>query len=166
MELRFTKWGGKRHWRFLAEPLGSDGFGWWYGCPRGTSMRRGFEEPVVADYDFIVLVPADGAFVASFNGPSHPNLSMYVDVTSVPVREEGVVEAVDLDLDVVRLWDGSVRLLDEDEFEEHQVLYGYPAEVIDQARATADELLDRIGWRQEPFGAVGDAWLARFLDAR
>jgi uncharacterized protein len=166
IEVRYTKWGGKRHWRFAAEPLGSDEFGWWYGCPAGTSMRRGFEEPVVVDYDFIVLVPARGRWVASWNGPAHRRVAVYVDVTDGPIRANGLVEAVDLDLDVIRLRDGSVELLDEDEFEEHQRLYGYPAEVITQARDTADELIAMITHRHEPFGEVGDAWLAAFTAAR
>jgi hypothetical protein len=166
IEVRYTKWGGKRHWRFPAEPLGSDEYGWWYACPAGTSMCRGLEEPIVTDYDFVMLVPARGAWVAAWHGPAHRTLAMYIDVTSVPVRRDGLVEAVDLDLDVVRRWDGTVGLLDEDEFDEHQLLYGYPAEVIAQARATADELLDQVARRVEPFGEVGDAWLASFLAGR
>ncbi|MEU4236606.1 DUF402 domain-containing protein [Actinoplanes sp. NPDC026619] len=164
--MRYTKWGGKRHWRFVAEPLGSDEHGWWYGCPAGTSMRRGLEEPVIVDYDFIVLVPVAGWWIASWNGEGHRNVAVYVDVTTEPVRVDGLVEAVDLDLDVIRLRDGGVELLDEDEFEEHQVLYGYPAEVITQARASADELLEMIAQRHEPFGEAGDAWLARFVTSR
>jgi len=59
-----------------------------------------------------------------------------------------------------------VRLLDEDEFEEHQVLYGYPVEEIALARATADELLAMVSARQEPFGEVGESWLAAYAAAR
>jgi hypothetical protein len=55
-----------------------------------------------------------------------------------------------------------VELLDEDEFAEHQVRYGYPAEVIRRARSTAAELITRVRARDEPFGAVGPGWLARF----
>ncbi|GAA2660052.1 DUF402 domain-containing protein [Paractinoplanes durhamensis] len=163
VEMRYTKWGGKRHWRFRAEVLGSDEFGWWYGCPAGTSMRRGFEEPILVHYDFIVLVPTEGRWIASWNGPTHEHLAIYVDVTSAPVRSGDLVEAVDLDLDVVRLRDGSVELLDEDEFEEHQLRYAYPPDVITQARATADDLINMITHHREPFGEVGDTWLAGFL---
>ncbi|WP_433302635.1 DUF402 domain-containing protein [Actinoplanes sp. CA-030573] len=162
-ELRYTKWGGKKHWTFAAEPLGSDRFGWWYGCRAGIAMHRGHEEPIFPEYEFIVLCPAEGSWVASWNGPAHREVEVYVDVTTVPARTaDGSIEAVDLDLDVVRLRDGTVELLDEDEFEDHQRRYGYPAELIAQARATADELVAMISARQEPFGAVGDAWLARF----
>jgi hypothetical protein len=177
-DLRYTKWGGKKHWNFRAEPLGSDRYGWWYGCPAGIPMRRGLEEPIIVNYDFIVLAPAEGGWVGSWNnadkikgkageslrahlaGPASWEIEVYIDVTAEPVRTAESVEAVDLDLDVVRLRDGSVRLLDEDEFEEHQILYGYPADVIAQARATADDLMEMVAARREPFGEVGDSWLA------
>jgi hypothetical protein len=164
VELRYTKWGGKKHWHFPAQELGSDRFGWWYGVRAGIPMRRGLEEPIVVDYDFIVLAPAEGSWVGSWNGPSEHRTEVYVDVTTVPVRSADAIEAIDLDLDVIRLRDGSVHLLDEDEFEEHQVLYGYPDEVIVQARATADELISMITARVEPFGEVGDTWLTAFIN--
>jgi len=166
VDMRYTKWGGKGHWRWFAEELGRDRFGWWFGSPAGTELRRGLEEPVVIGHDFVVLVPEQGRWIAAWNGPEDTRTALYIDVTDKPVRHPDRVEAVDLDLDVVRLRDGSVQLLDEDEFEEHQVLYGYPAEEIAQARATADELLAMVTARQEPFGEVGEAWLAAFSAAR
>lgn len=166
IEMRYTKWGGKRHWRFRAEPLGHDEYGWWYACPRGTSMRRGLEEPIVADYDFVVLVPAEGRYVASWNSPDQRHYALYVDVTDRPARSADLVHAIDLDLDVIRRWDGQVELLDEDEFETHQRLYQYPAEVITEARTTAATLLAMVANRHEPFDTVGEAWLTRLTGGR
>jgi len=166
VDVQYTKWGGKRHWWWSAEELGRDRFGWWIGSRAGTELRRGFEEPVVVGHDFVVLVPDRGRWIAAWNGPEETELALYIDVTDEPVRRPDRVEAVDLDLDVVRLRDGTVRLLDEDEFEEHQVLYGYPAEEIALARATADELLAMVSARQEPFGEVGESWLAAYTAAR
>jgi hypothetical protein len=166
VDVRYTKWGGKRHWWWSAEELGSDRFGWWLGNRAGTALRRGFEEPVIARHDFVVLVPKEGRWIAAWYGPGESETALYIDVTDKPVRHPDRVEAVDLDLDVIRLRDGTVRLLDEDEFEEHQVLYGYPAEEIAQARATADELLAMVTARQEPFGEVGEAWLAAYSTGR
>ena len=82
-------------------------------------------------------------------------------MTTRPVLDGGAVHVVDLDLDVVLLHDGTVELLDEDEFAEHQVRYGYPAEVVAQALATADELLARVAAGDEPFGTVGPTRLTR-----
>lgn len=164
--MRFTKWGGRRHWEFVLEPLGDDRYGWWLGGRAGMTLRRGLEPPMVQPHDFVTLVPTSGWWVASFNGPGETAVDVYVDVTTVPVRSECAVEAVDLDLDVVRLRDGSVRVLDEDEFADHQVRYRYPAEVVDLARASCDDLVRRITAGDEPFVRVARAWLERFADRR
>jgi hypothetical protein len=164
-EIRFTKWDGRRHWRFSMEPLGSDRYGLWFGARAGILLRRGFEDPIVQPHDFVVLVPADGCWIASWNGPGETDIAVYVDVTSKPSVQPDAVSAVDLDLDVVRLRDGTINVLDEDEFAEHQVRYGYPAEVVAQARATAHDLVAGFASGKEPFATVGSTWLERFVRA-
>jgi len=52
-------------------------------------------------------------------------------------------------------------VLDEDEFDERRAAFGYPAEVVEEARATAAWLVDAITSRAEPFGAVGMSWLSQ-----
>jgi len=163
VEIRFTKWGGARHWRYPLEPLGTDRYGWWLGGRAGILLQRGVEDPIAQPHDFVALVPAEGCWIASFNDPDKTNVSVYVDVTTRPVRETHTVHAVDLDLDVIRLRDGTVEVLDEDEFAEHQVRYGYPADVVALARDTTDDLVARIMANAEPFGAVSASWLARFI---
>jgi hypothetical protein len=160
--MRFTKWGGQRHWEFVLDPLGADEHGWWLGGRAGMTLRRGLEAPVVQPHDFVTLVPASGWWVASFNGTGETDVDVYVDVTTAPVRHARAVEAVDLDLDVVRLRDGSVRVLDEDEFAAHQVRYRYPAEVIERAQGSCDDLVRRITAGEEPFVHVAAGWLDRF----
>jgi protein associated with RNAse G/E len=66
---------------------------------------------------------------------------------------EPLGEAVDLDLDVMRLRDGSVRVLDEDEFADHR------------AQASCDELVRRITSGEEPFVRVAAGWLAEFAQS-
>jgi protein associated with RNAse G/E len=66
---------------------------------------------------------------------------------------------VDLDLDVRRRRAGTVEILDEDEFAVHQVRYGYPPEVIQQARAAAEWLAGALRDRVEPFGTGYRHWL-------
>lgn len=162
VEIRFTKWGGRRHWRFTMEPLGGDRYGQWLGARAGILLQRGLEDPIVQPHDFVTLVPASGSWIASFNGPGETDIAVYIDVTTEPSIQAETVSAVDLDLDVVLLRDGTVRVLDEDEFAAHQVLYQYPAEVIEQARATADDLVVRLTTGAEPFTSAGVAWLERF----
>jgi hypothetical protein len=160
VEMRFTKWGGKSHWHYPVVPLGTDRHGWWLGGPEGTFIQRGDEEPIPRPHDYVMLVPDEGDWIANWNAVI--DTEIYVDVTTRPVRNGDIIEAVDLDLDVIRERNGRVLLVDEDEFAEHQVLLGYPAEVIAQARTTADDLVARVTAATEPFGRVGQDWLARF----
>ena len=83
-------------------------------------------------------------------------------MTTRPIRDEHSVHAVDLYLDVIRTRDGTVAVLDEDEFAEHQVLYRYPPDVIADALRTTAELVRLVTDRTEPFDKAGDTWLRDF----
>ena len=75
--------------------------------------------------------------------------------------------AIDLDLDVVRELDGRVWVDDEDEFAEHQVSLGYPAEVIAAARASCDRLVGLVGGGHPPYDAdTKRAWFERLIGGR
>lgn len=157
--MRYSKWGGTDHWHFVMELLGQDDHGWWLFGRQGMPIQRGAEPAVRQKQDFALLVPAEGNWTACFNADGH--LEIYADVTTRPVLANGQVTAVDLDLDVVRYWDGRVGVLDEDEFAEHQIELAYPAELISEARATCDWLVGAVSARTEPFGQAGPGWLAR-----
>ena len=152
-----TKWGHRPHWEFDGLYLGSDEHGDWIGFRPHTVMTRpGMEvRPPQAQ---VGLVPAgELAFLATFHGPGGDKRT-YVDMTSVPGWDGSVVTAVDLDLDVVEELDGTVYVDDEDEFAEHQVLFGYPAEVIALAEATRDAVLAAVTERSAPFDGSADRW--------
>ena len=72
-----------------------------------------------------------------------------------------VLRAVDLDLDVVKLQDGTIFLDDEDEFAEHQVSFGYPPEVVAMAERSAAQVLAAVRDGTAPYDGTADAWLAR-----
>lgn len=160
IDVRFTKWGGGRHWEFLLRCLGVDEHGVWGAGEVGTTLWRpgaGF----VSDLAWVTLFPHERAWAASFYGPQHPQIHTYVDMTTVPAWSGSTVTMTDLDLDVVLMRDGSLGLDDEDEFEMHRVELGYPRDLVDLARRTADEVLAAIRDGTEPFGSVGPSWLAR-----
>ena len=154
----FTKWDGSLHWHFSMEHLGDDEHGVWLGGPSGTELRRGADRPIVQRHAFALLAPASGSWIASWNGAGP--VEVYVDVTSVPEWDGGTLTTVDLDLDVVRKWDGTTALLDEDEFADHQLRFGYPADVVEVAERTAKWLMEAVAARTEPFDRVGTRWLA------
>ena len=100
-------------------------------------------------------VPARPAWAASFYDSADQPIAVYVDVTTPAVWDGPHVTMVDLDLDVVLSRDGSLLLDDEDEFDEHRVTLGYPADVVALARRTADELMTAAAEEAEPFGDGG-----------
>lgn len=157
---RYRKYDGTPHWRFDSVYLGSDRHGVWVGGAPGDVFQRPGRR-FLADAHYVTLIP-EGQFVATFNAESVAVRSrVYVDVMSVPQWQDAEVQAIDLDLDVIRRYTGEVLIDDEDEFAEHQVAYGYPPELIDSVRRTADDLLVAVQTEQEPFGRVGFDWLAR-----
>lgn len=160
MRVSYTKWGGRPHWRFDGERLGRDRHGLWLGMRRDTVIRRGEEPGFTQPHDCVMLVPDTGCYTAFWNASG--SVAIYVDVTTRPVVGDSVVEAVDLDLDVLRMAGGEVKIVDEDEFDLHREQLGYPAWLVEQARSTAGWLLTEISAGTEPFGDAGPAWLAGF----
>ena len=63
---------------------------------------------------------------------------------------------------MLRWRDGSVTLVDEDEFEDHRVRFGYPPELVKEAATTAAWLQEAVAERRPPFDRTGEVWLSRF----
>lgn len=152
------KWGGKPHYRFEVDHLGADEHGTWL-AGRPPIPFEGPESPGVFDYRFAILVPSDRWWIATFYAEGDGDIEIYVDISTPTTWDNGRLTMVDLDLDIVLRRDGTMYIDDEDEFEEHRVLYGYPDDVIDMARKTADEMLKAVRARVEPFGDVWRRWL-------
>jgi protein associated with RNAse G/E len=69
------------------------------------------------------------------------------------------VSFVDLDLDYVQR-DGKWLVVDEEEFENNAVKFGYPDELVRQARKELERLQERIVNKQFPF----DGSIAQFIE--
>lgn len=162
VHIDFRKWDGSRHWQFDMRQLGEDDHGLWLWSPPGSAMQRGDEPPKSTPSTNIKLIPADKWWTAiwRWNG-AH---DLYVDIITPPRWIGSRVTMVDIDLDLVRWNDGTVEVLDEDEFEAHQRKYGYPDRLIDTARATTARLAIAVEARHEPFGEVGETWMKRAVE--
>lgn len=160
----FRKYDGGLHWHQHCRYLGEDRHGRWLGAPSGNPIRRGSEPPITMATAHVLLLPAGAWWTACFNAEPAP-IAVYCDITSIPQwlqSEDGpYVTAVDLDLDVARMRDGSVRLLDEDEFAEHRERYAYPDDVVAAAEASARWLMGACAGDVEPFASEYQAWLDR-----
>lgn len=162
-----TKWGGRPHWEYDAVVLGDDEHGLWLGFAAGTTYLRPGTS-YVAGVDHVGVVPAGGAWhLATFysgEGTRWPSLGdsaveVYVDMTTPAQWDGSTLRAVDLDLDVVRGFNGTVIVDDEDEFAEHQVAFGYPADVVAAARASCEAVLAAVRGGHAPYDDSPQRWL-------
>ncbi|MFI6903482.1 DUF402 domain-containing protein [Nonomuraea sp. NPDC050394] len=160
MRVEFRKFDGSLHWHHAARRLGEDAHGVWVGAGAGTVGAKGHEPPVVWEEPFVMLFPRDQWWVALFNAEPH-RTAIYVDVTTVPEWRDGIVTMVDLDLDVVKKRTGVIYLDDEDEFAEHQVMFGYPAEVIAAAEESARWVFKAVTEGVGPFGGAHERWMSQ-----
>ena len=167
LHVAMTKWGDRPHWEFDGLWLGADDLGDWVGTPAGVRHHRpGFE--FVSEVDTVTLFPRERWWAATFHAPGIWCRS-YVDITTPATVTAGRVTCVDLDLDVVLLspeQGGTWYVDDEDEFAEHQVAYGYPAEVVAAAEASRDEVWAAATTGTGAFDGRAARWLGALVAAR
>ena len=82
---------------------------------------------------------------------SSPRNLWYCNIAMPAAFDGKVLRWVDLDLDVRCHVDGSIQVLDEDEFERHRVEMCYPDEVAERTLAALDEVLHLARRRIFPF---------------
>ncbi|MGE3075644.1 MAG: DUF402 domain-containing protein [Dehalococcoidia bacterium] len=138
--LRATKYDGTAHWIQPFQVVSDDGnlliTSYKARTPIYTS-RGEFRSP----YDSLVYFWRDRWFnVFRLSRPGCQLALWYCNVTTPPSYDGQQIGYIDLDLDVTVRPNGCIELLDQDEFEEHQKLYGYPESVIEQAELAAQEV--------------------------
>lgn len=158
--VEYRKWGDFPHWRYEMRRIGQDERGVWLGGLAGTPARRGEEEPVIIGHPFVQLIAPNAWWSPIWN--SEGEIAVYIDVVEPAVWENEVVRMIDLDLDVVKRQDGSVTVLDEEEFTENSA--AYPEHVVTTVRAAVARLVVALESDEEPFLAEGPGWLERFVE--
>jgi len=150
-----VKFDGSPHRSVLALDLGTMPSGRWLFVQEGTLVSR----PNGRDYhhpcDAVTLVPSAGLWTATWLVGWDPPL--YVDVASQVRLGDDRIVTIDLDVDVVRRRDGSVEVLDLDEFELHRQRFGYPPGLVANVTSTARALAEAIRMEQGPFRVTPDA---------
>lgn len=156
--VQFYKYPNRLHWRHDMVRLGEDDHGVWVGLRSGGTVQRGDELPKAHPHDLLSVIIEDAWFIPIFS-PADPRFRLYVDICTPPVwTAEDRIETIDLDLDVAVGPDGEASVLDEDEFADHRVRYGYPDELVIGAETATEFVLRSIDNGHGPFGGIADEW--------
>nr|WP_198425715.1 DUF402 domain-containing protein [Microbacterium ureisolvens] len=164
MQFRWRKWDGGPHWVNDCIYLGRDRWGDWVGQPAGwRNVRPGLE--FVADRPNVTLLPPSGDYTLTVHGSAR-RVRIYIDIAWDVHWENREPQGIDMDLDVVKAVDGRGLFIDDrDEWDDHRVAYGYPADIVEKLEALALDLEQRVGAGTAPFDdATPDAWLARLAE--
>lgn len=86
-----------------------------------------------------------------FHEPDGELRNWYCNVNMPPSFDNGVLDYVDLDIDILVWPDGELRILDEDEFAANAEKYQYSDAIMKNARNARDELLRLISLNEFPF---------------
>ncbi len=84
----------------------------------------------------------------------HPNgrlRNYYCNINLPPTFNGGVLEYIDLDMDVLVNADLSYEVLDADEFAENSVKYSYGSDVVANVHSALEKLKNMITSREFPF---------------
>lgn len=149
--LRATKYDGAAHWIQPFTVVSDDGnllvARYRARTPIYTS-RGEFRSP----YDSCVYFWRDRWFnVFRLSRPRCGIALWYCNVTTPPRLEGNRLSYIDLDLDVSVRPDGCIELLDSDEFEAHRQHYGYPEDVVRNAREAAQSVAKLARKGEFPF---------------
>ncbi|GAA3542826.1 DUF402 domain-containing protein [Kribbella ginsengisoli] len=155
----FCKYDGTPHRLLESINLGEDEHGLWVGSLPGSRGQRADGTWVTIDHHRVRLYPRGQWWSALFNDTPHPT-RIYCDITTPPVFGVDSVTTVDLDLDIRLLRDGTIKVMDEDEFLHHQKLYNYPPQIIATAQATCAWVVANIA-TTEPFTTVYQTYLEK-----
>jgi uncharacterized protein len=86
-----------------------------------------------------------------FHEPDGPLKAWYCNVAMPPVFDRGVLDFVDLDIDVVVWPDMKYDVLDQEDFDENSIKYGYPEEILAAVETSIRDLKRLIENNAFPF---------------
>jgi uncharacterized protein len=81
----------------------------------------------------------------------HAGVRYYCNIASPYYRYGNVVTYIDYDLDVIKLPDGSIHVVDEEEYRTHRMMYQYPPVVETKVKMGLDVLVEWMKENKPPF---------------
>lgn len=86
-----------------------------------------------------------------FHEPGGTLRNFYCNVNMPPKFENGTLDYVDLDIDVLIWPNFESEILDREEFEKNAERFSYSSEIVEKARTSLEELISLIEQREFPF---------------
>lgn len=159
--IEYTKWPSRLHYSYRMRALGEDDHGVWGSCDPGEEVHKAGKPAFIRETSLLFLIPRAGLWSASWYPPSEQRLEVYIDINSQPIWTADSVSMIDLDFDVLRHRNGTVELLDEDEFDDQRITYDYPPDLVSLAREAAENMLSLAQRPAEPFDQAWRHWYRR-----
>lgn len=154
-----TKYDGSLHYRYAASQVRAEQNLLMIYVPPGVAVDC-YRGQMATRYHSLELYWSDLYYnlTVIWEADWRPKMH-YVNIATPSTWHDGTLRFVDLDLDVIwRPDDGLAVLDDEDEFAQHQVRYGYPADLIARVWQSSDEVRDLIARRVYPFDGSLHGW--------
>jgi uncharacterized protein len=89
--------------------------------------------------------------VFSFYEPNGEFRNFYCNISMPPTFENGTLDYVDLDIDILVWQDFSIEILDIDEYETNKEKYSYPVSLQQKVSESIEILLSKIKNKEFPF---------------
>lgn len=89
--------------------------------------------------------------VFRFHEPEGDFRNYYCNVNTPPTFKSGVLDYIDLDIDVLISKDFKIKVLDFEEFETNSEKFGYSEDIMNRVQLTLDEIIDSAQKRKFPF---------------
>ncbi len=142
---------------WTARVLGRDEFGTWLFCPRGARHERAGGAAAVLPCDAVQLLPTDGWWAAWWWADER---WVSVDICTPPQWHGTAWRYLDLELDLALSADGTVEVVDADEFGAAVADGRIGTAAAARATGTCAALQRAMRDGTEPFGRTGWRWLA------
>lgn len=158
IELHSTKYDGSLHYRYLVSVVQDTPDLIMVYCRPGTPILS-YRGHLVAGRHTLGLFWPNRPYNLHVNWAAdwRPH-SYYINIATPATWDADALHFIDLDLDVIWKFDGTLILDDEDEFLLHKDRFGYPPALVEESWRSRDEVTQAIAQAIYPFDGSLYTW--------